>query len=114
MGRSGKYRQWGPQGDRHEPLGARLSLLLILTNMFVWIGLRNVDILVVSLVAAVVAMCGLILGYRSGKQIRRYNGRISGESIAMIGYWGNLVLFLLSFFLFAYTFLLGVLRGEFI
>ncbi len=100
--------------DRREPLGARVSMLLILANGFLWIGLRNVDILVVSLGSLLIALMGLILGYKSGKKIQRHSGRLSGENMATIGYWGNLLLFVGALFLFCYLLALGMLRGELI
>jgi len=111
---SSKRRQqrWGMPGDQREPLGARIALILILLNIFLWIGLRNVDILVVSLGSLLLALAGLVIGYRAGKRIQRHGGRISGESMTRIANWGNLLLFVGSFFLFCYLLLLGMLRGD--
>ena len=109
-----KNQRWGMPKDRREPLGARVSLLLILANGFLWIGLRNVDILVMSLASLLIALIGLIIGYKAGKKIHRHGGRLSGENMAKIGYWGNLLLFVGALFLFCYSLALGMLRGDLI
>lgn len=109
-----KKQQWGMPKDRREPLGARVTLLLILGNCFLWIGLRNVDILVMSLASLLIALIGLIIGYKTGKKINRHGGRLSGENMANIGYWGNLLFFVGALFLFCYSLALGMLRGDLI
>lgn len=98
--------------DRREPVLARISLLFLLVNIFLWAGLRNMDILVVSLASAFIAFCGTVTGYRAHRRIRRYGGRIPGEAISMVGYYSNLVLFLLTLLLFCYSFAMAVLRGD--
>ena len=89
-------------------------MLLILANCFLWIGLRSVDTLVISLASLLIALIGLVLGYKSGKKIQRHSGRLSGENMANIGYWGNLLLFIGALFLFCYLLAVGMLRGELI
>ena len=75
-------------------------------------GLRNLDILVLSLSSTVLALVGAITGYRAYRRIRKHGGRIPGEAMAMIGYWSNLVLLLLSFLVFCYSFAMAFLRGD--
>lgn len=98
--------------DRREPLAARLSLLLLLVNIFLWVGLRHIDVLVVSLASTFIAFIGAIVGYRARRRIRKYGGRIQGEGMAMIGYYANLGLFLATLLLFCYSFAMAVLSGE--
>lgn len=98
--------------DRREPLLARVSLLFLLINIFLWVGFRNVDVLIVSLSSTLIAFIGAIAGYRAQRRIRRYGGRIQGEGMATVGYYANLVLFLLALLLFCYSFAMAVLRGE--
>ena len=107
-----KQQRWGMPSDRREPLGARIALLLMLINIFMWIGFRDVDMLIISLVSLVIALIGLIFGYRAGKRIARHGGRITGENMARIGYWGNVLLFVGSLFLFSFTLILGILSGD--
>ena len=111
MGRK-RRKRWGMPEDRREPLGARVSVLMILTNIFLWVGLRNVDVLVVSLISVLVAVVGLVMGYKAGRRIRRRGGRLAGETMASIGYWGNLGLFVVTFFLFSYSLAMAILRGD--
>ena len=98
--------------DRREPILARISLLLLLINIFLWAGLRDMDILIVSLTSTGLALVGAIMGYKAYRRIRKHGGRIPGEAMAMVGYWSNLVLFLLTFLLFAYSLAMAFLRGE--
>ena len=98
--------------DRREPLLARLSILFLLANIFVWVGLRATDILVVTLVSSLLGLAGLITGHRARHKIRRKGGRVAGEQMATIGYWANLVAFVVGSLLFAYAFAMGVLRGD--
>ena len=55
------------------------------------------DILIVSLSSAVLALLGGVAGYRAYRRIRKHGGRIPGEAMAMIGYWANLMLLLAAF-----------------
>ena len=98
--------------DRQEPILARIAVILLLANAFVWAGMRNVDILIVTLTSTLLALVGLVAGYRARKRIRRYGGRIPGEAIGEIGYWGNLVVFVGASLLFSYAVAMGVLRGD--
>ena len=112
MGRHRKNKRWGMPDDYREPLGARLSLLLLLSIVFIWTGLRGTDILVVTLLSTVVSCLGLVIGYRAFRKIRHGGGRIPGETMARIAYYGNLVAFLLSFLMFSYAMAIGILRGD--
>jgi hypothetical protein len=93
---------------------AKVSVMLLLLNGFVWAGLRSLDVVVLTLLSWLLALAGLLLGRMAGKYIRRHRGKIGGESIAMIGYWGNLIVFLLTFLLFSYSLAMGILRGDFL
>ncbi len=70
------------------------------------------DILIVTLSSAVLALLGTVAGYRAYRRIRKHGGRIPGEAMAMIGYWANLVLFLAAFLAFCYSFAMAFLRGD--
>jgi hypothetical protein len=61
-----------------------------------------------------VAFAGLLLGRAAGKYIRRHHGSVGGESMALIGYWGNFGAFVATFLLFAYSLAMGILRGDFL
>lgn len=113
MGWKKRRSRWGMPADRKEPFGARLSGTLILVNICIWIGLRHIDILVISGISAVLALIGFISGYRSLKRIVRRGGRIGGEGIARIGYYGNMICLILFLLIFAYSFAQGFLRGDF-
>ena len=84
----------------------------MLVNVFIFVGLRSTDILLVTLAATLVALGGLIAGRKAVTRIRRSGGRLQGEPMANIAYWGNLVLFILSSLMFAYAAAMGILRGE--
>ena len=98
--------------DRREPVGARLSLLLLLGNLFVWVGLRGTDVLLVTLASTLLALAGWVGAQRARRKIRRAGGRMSGETMALIGYWGNLLVFILAFLMFSYAVAMGILRGD--
>ena len=98
--------------DKREPLQARVSILMILFSIFLYVGLRNVDMLVVSLGTTLFSLVGMVTGYRSYKRIRRHGGRMTGENMARIGYWANLIIFVGSLFLFSYLLAMAILRGD--
>jgi hypothetical protein len=91
---------------------ARLSILLLLVNVFVCVGFWWTEILLVTLASSLLGLAGLIIGYKAKHKIRRKGGRVSGEQMAIIGYWGNLVVFVLASLFFAYAVAMGVLRGD--
>ena len=98
--------------DQKEPLSARISVLLLLVNLFVWVGLRGTDILLVTLLSSLLAIVGAVIGHLARRKVQRHGGRISGESLALIGYWANLIVAILSLLMFAYAVAMGVLRGD--
>ena len=98
--------------DQKEPFTAKASLINLLLCVFVYVTLRGVDVLAVTLLATLVGFIGWILAIVARRKIRRAGGRIGGESLAMIGYWGNLIAFLLSALLFSYSVAMGILRGD--
>jgi len=89
-----------------------MSLIFLLINVFIWAGLRGTDILVVTLLSALVGFAGWLMAFRAGRKIRRMGGRVAGEAVALIAYWGNLAIFLLSSLMFAYSVAMGILRGD--
>lgn len=112
MGKWKKGRRWGQQKGQGEPMMAKIPIVLLLLNFFVWPALRGTDILLVTLISTVLGLVGLVMAWRARKVIRRKGGRIRGETMATIGYWGNLIVFVLAGLLFSYSVAMGVLRGE--
>jgi hypothetical protein len=112
MGKWKKRSAWGQNKGDSEPLMAKVPLVLMLLNIFVCVGLRELDILLVSLASSVLALAGTVMAYKAKHRIRRKGGRIRGETMALIGYWGNLIIFLAATFLFAYVLAIGILRGD--
>lgn len=109
--------KWVKRKRDHAPVQqesrlAKLSLFFLLLNVFVAAGLRGLDVLIVSLAAALVALAGMLCGRRALHQLRRRRGRIGGESFALIGYWGNLIIFILMFLFFSYLVAIGILSGN--
>jgi hypothetical protein len=112
MGKWKKVSRGTFSGRQRESAMAKVSVILLLLNVFIWAGLRNLDILMVTLASAIVAAAGLVLAVVSGRYVKRRQGRVGGEALSQIGYWGNLGFFVLSFFLFSYAFAMAVLRGD--
>jgi len=111
MGKWVKRKRGRDKELKESPL-AKASLLFLLMNVFVAVGLRGIDMLVVSLVATLVALAGMLTGRKALHHVKRRRGRVGGESLAQIGYWGNLIIFILTFLLFSYLVAIGILRGE--
>lgn len=114
-GRMGKWKKVNRrrrEGEQRESNLAKASVLALLVNGFIWAGLRGVDILVLSLASVLVAGLGLLLAKLSQRLLRKRHGRLGGESLSLIGYWGNLLIFVLSFLLFSYSLAIAVMRGE--
>lgn len=61
-----------------------------------------------------VSFIGYLLAILAKKKLRRHRGRLDGDSVAEIGYWGNLLVFLVSLLGFCWFFLIGVARGDFL
>lgn len=104
-------RRWHHIGQ-HESVLAKLSVIFLLSNGFIWAGLRGLDILVLSLIASFSAGTGLLLSLSAKKALRQKHGRLGGEAFAIVGYWGNLITVILSFMLFSYSLFRAILRGE--
>lgn len=111
MGRWVKAKR-GRDRSRKESRLAQATLVILLLNGFIWAGLRGLDILVLSLVSMLMALTGLLAALAARRAIRRRRGGMEGDSLATIGYWGNLTVFLLTLLLFVYSLAMGILRGE--
>ena len=98
--------------EKREPLIVRVAMLLLLLNLFLWIGLRSLDLLVVSLLSALLALAGWIAAHLGHKESRRKSRHGGTDTMAQLAYWGNLILFLLVSLLFAYLVAMGILNGE--
>lgn len=114
MGKWKKTKRQSESSLQKEPLRAKISLLLLLLNGFIWAGLRSLDVLVLTFLSTLVALGGMLLGRAAYRYIRRHRGSVGGDSIALIGYWGNLIVFILTFLLLSYAVAMGILRGELI
>ncbi|NDV62467.1 hypothetical protein G0Q06_08400 [Puniceicoccales bacterium CK1056] len=114
MSKNLKSRRRSRSRRQKEPWIAKASILLLLVNGFIWAGLRSLDIVLLSFLSMAVAFGGWLFGRAAGKYIRRRHGSLGGESMAQIGYWGNLVAFIATFLLFSYSLAMGVLRGDFL
>ena len=93
---------------------AGASIGFILLNLFLWAGFRSIEILLMLLVNVLISGIGFLLAWRALKKIRRTHGVIQGEAAARIGYWGNLGIFVATFFFFAFLVAYGVLKGDFL
>lgn len=113
MGKWKKAKRKAPRGQE-EPLASRVAILLALLNVFIWVGFRGVDIVVLSFASSFVGLIGFLLAFVGGRAERRRRGSLGRSALTEIGYWGNLALFLGSSVLFSYTLAIGILRGDFI
>ena len=112
MSRRKKRSRWGMPEGKREPLGARVSAFCLLLNLFIWVGFRNMDMLIVGLASVLVALVGTVIGRKAYNRIRRRGGRMAGESMARIGYLGNLWVMVLVGFFWVYVLTMAILRGE--
>jgi hypothetical protein len=112
MGRRSRRRQ--KNDNIKETPWAKAAVFMLLVNIFVLAGLRNIDKLVITLVVAVVAGIGWVFAIRAQRQLRRYHGRLQGDGLAALGYWGNLLMMLFFLLGFAWFLAMGILRGELI
>jgi hypothetical protein len=114
MGKWKKMKRQSESSLQKEPLRAKISLILLLLNGSIWAGLRGLDVIVLTFLSVLVALAGMLLGLAGRRYIRRHRGAIGGDSIALIGYWGNLIVFVLALLMFSYAVAMGILRGELI
>jgi hypothetical protein len=98
--------------EKREPLAVRVAMLVLLLNIFLWIGFRSTDLLIVSLCSAVLALIGWITAQSGKRKARHLASRGGSDTLLLLAYWGNLILFLLALLLFAYLVAMGILRGE--
>lgn len=85
---------------------------MLLVNLCLLAGLRNLDKLVLTLLVAVVAGIGWGLAIVAQRKLRRHHGRLQGEGLAQLGYWANLIIMLMFLLGFAWFTAMGILRGE--
>ena len=90
----------------------KVAMLMLLLNVFVWTGFRGMDMLVVSLGSAMLALAGWITAHYGRKKVRRRAGRGTSETMSLLAYWGNFTVFLLTFLLFSWSVAMGILRGD--
>lgn len=114
MGKWVKSKRRNQSSNQNEPFRAKASLILLLVNGFIWAGLRSLDVIVLTFLSALVALVGMLLGRAAWRYIRRHRGKVGGDSTAQIGYWGNLIVFILTFLMFSYSVAMGILRGNLI
>lgn len=114
MSKNWKSRRRSRSRKQKEPWIAKVSLLLLLMNGFIWAGLRSLDIVILSFLSMSVALAGWLCGRAAKKYIRRRHGSIGGDSMAQVGYWGNLGGLIATFLLFSYALAMGILRGDFL
>lgn len=112
----GKWKKAKRRRATHEKDSklASASVLMLLLNGFLWAGLRSLDEVILTFLSALVAFVGFLFARAAGRYLRRHRGRVGGESMAVIGYWGNLLLFILTFLMFSYALAMGILRGDFL
>jgi hypothetical protein len=99
---------------RGEPTSrfALASVGFMLACAFVFIAFRNVDILIVTLAMSILSLAGMLTGRIALKKVRRHRSELSGESAATIGYWGNLIVFILSLLAFSWFLALAIIKGD--
>lgn len=103
-----------PIREQQEPLVSRIAILMVLLVVFLWVGFRGVDIVVVSLGSTLLGLLGFTLALLGSKAERRRRGSTGSSALTQIAYWANLALFVGSFLLFSYALAIGILRGDFI
>jgi hypothetical protein len=103
-----------PTGDPKEPIWSRLSILIALLVVFLWVGFRGVDIVVISLGSTLLALTGFGFALLGGKIERRRRGSTGSSGLTQIAYWIHFAVLVGSFLLFSYSLAIGILRGDFI
>lgn len=93
---------------------AIVSVGFLFLILFLFTTFRSLDMVVLSLLLVLVSGVGLVTAAMAKRKLRRHRGRLEGESVAEIGYWGNFVVFILSLLAFSWFFLIGVARGDFL
>lgn len=91
---------------------ALASIACLFVNVLVWTSLRFREVIISSGLLTAFGLAGLILGVFALKRIHRRHGRLQGESVAMLGKWLNLAIFVLSALLFIYSLSVAVMRGQ--
>ncbi len=100
--------------DWRENLTAKLAVFFLLLNIFIWTGLRGIDPLVPAVCSIGVSLVGMLLGQHGLRRLRRRFGTGSGESVALIGLWGNRIVLGVCLLLFVYLMAVGILKGDFL
>lgn len=91
---------------------APLSVGALLLCVFLIVGFRSQDLLVLSGGVAVLSLLGYLMGRSADRRIRRHHMVIQGHAAALIGMWGNLGLFALSLSLFFFELARSIIRGD--
>ena len=91
---------------------ALASMAFLFINLLVWTSLRFREVIISSGLSTVCGLAGFIFGVVALKRIHRRHGRLQGESVAMLGKWLNLAIFVLSALLFVYSVSVALMRGQ--
>lgn len=86
--------------------------MLVLVNIFIWLGFRYVDPLLVSSGGTLLALAGVLLAKRVETRIRKNLGRMAGEHLTTIALWGNAILLAANLLAFCYLLGTGQLSGQ--
>jgi len=114
MSRRRRSHRRESRGKWQETFAGKLAVFLLLLNILVWAALRDQDLLLPSASSVIISFFGMWLGQRGLRRVKRHLGDVSGESIALIGMWGNRIVFSVCLLLFAYLLAIGILQGELI
>ena len=108
---SSRARRRGKDRMR-QSFTAPLSVGALLLSVFLVVGFRTQDLLVLTGGVALISMAGYFLGRAADRRIRRHHMVIQGHAAALIGMWGNLALLALSVALFLFELARSVIRGD--
>jgi len=117
MGRSVRRRRHKVKPEKDSLKWSKrgpISVGILLINAFQWISLRGFDTIIVAFLSIILAAIGWVFGVYALRKIKRHRGVLQGEGAALMGYWGNLIVFLVSLLFFCWLLFLGIMRGEFI
>jgi len=91
---------------------APISVFCLLLSVFLIAWLRQTDVLVLSFIVSISSLAGWMIGRVGLRRIRRHHGVIQGEGAAMVGFYGNMILFALSTALLCWELVRSILNGD--
>lgn len=103
-----------PKEKMRKAYFAMASTIFLFGNLLQWLSLRGFDIIISAGLSLILGFIGWLVGILAVRQVKRHRTALQWDVLSPVGYWGNLIIMLLSLFFFLLLFTQGVMGGKYI